>query len=56
MPDGYETRMVPLLFRPWAEHVAERAAATEARDVLELAAGTGAGTRALRAALPERAS
>jgi SAM-dependent methyltransferase len=44
--------MVPLLFRPYAEEIARRAAAWGPRDILETAAGTGVVTHALAAALP----
>jgi SAM-dependent methyltransferase len=53
VPDKYEALMVPLIFRPYAEEMARRAAALEPRRVLETAAGTGALTRALHRALPE---
>jgi len=45
--------MVPLLFRPYAEILAERAARFQPRDILETAAGTGVVTAALARALPD---
>src|SRR5512146_6794 len=53
VPEKYETLMVPLIFRPYAEELARRARAFQPRRVLETAAGTGAVTRALREALPD---
>lgn len=53
VPDKYEALMVPLIFRPYAEEMARRAAAFQPRRVLETAAGTGAVTRALHRALPD---
>jgi len=52
VPAQYEALMVPLLFRPYAEELAQRARAFEPSRILETAAGTGALTRALAAALP----
>ena len=53
VPDKYETLMVPLIFRPYADELARRARAFRSRRVLETAAGTGAVTRALHLALPD---
>jgi len=53
IPANYDRYMVPLLFRPYAEEVAKRAAALKPGRVLETAAGTGVVTQALRKALPE---
>ena len=47
VPKLYETLMVPMIFQPYAEELKERVAATNARRILELAAGTGVVTRAL---------
>lgn len=55
IPELYEQLMVPLIFAPYAEDLAGRAAAREPRSVLELACGTGAATRALARALPAQA-
>ena len=52
IPEIYDRLMVPLIFEPYAVDLARRVAATEARDVLETAAGTGVVTRALAAKLP----
>jgi SAM-dependent methyltransferase len=48
----YERDLVPLLFEPYAAMVAERVAARRSMRVLEIAAGTGALTRALCSRLP----
>ena len=53
VPEKYEALMVPLIFRPYAEELARRARAMNPRRILETAAGTGAVTRALHAALPD---
>jgi SAM-dependent methyltransferase len=53
VPANYERYMVPLLFRPYAEQLAARAAALRPRRILETAAGTGVVTAALAAALPD---
>jgi ubiquinone/menaquinone biosynthesis C-methylase UbiE len=53
VPANYERYMVPLLFRPYAELLAERAAQFGPRAILETAAGTGVVTEALVRALPE---
>jgi SAM-dependent methyltransferase len=53
VPANYEKHLVPLLFRPYAEILAERAAQYRPRDILETAAGTGVVTNALAQALPD---
>ena len=53
VPTNYERYMVPLLFRPYAELLAERAQQFAPRTVLETAAGTGVVTEALALALPQ---
>lgn len=53
VPASYERLMVPLLFRPYAEELARRAAALAPACVLETAAGTGAVAQALHEALPQ---
>lgn len=53
IPELYDRYMVPLLFRPYAELVAERARAFGPKRILETAAGTGVVTRALHDALPD---
>lgn len=49
--DFYESLLVPILFEPYASEVATLAERLKPTSVLELAAGTGALTRALRAKL-----
>jgi ubiquinone/menaquinone biosynthesis C-methylase UbiE len=53
VPANYERYLVPLLFRPYAEILAERAAAFAPRRILETASGTGVVTEALTRALPD---
>ncbi|WP_426400479.1 class I SAM-dependent methyltransferase [Ralstonia sp. R-29] len=53
IPELYDTLLVPLIFEPYAVEVAERAARCKPKRVLEVAAGTGAVTRALARTLPE---
>lgn len=52
-PALYHQHMGPLLFEPYAKHVAERVAALRPRRILETAAGTGIVTRAVCQAVPE---
>src|SRR5437763_92521 len=52
IPELYDRLLVPLIFEPYAADLADRLAAIAPRDVLELAAGTGAVTRAMAARLP----
>lgn len=52
IPALYERTLVPLIFAPYAQDLARRAAGLPADRVLEIAAGTGALTRELAAALP----
>ena len=52
IPELYDRCLGPLLFEPYAEDLADRAAATGARQILETAAGTGIATAALARALP----
>jgi ubiquinone/menaquinone biosynthesis C-methylase UbiE len=47
IPENYDRHMVPLIFAPYAEDLARRAAALAPGTVLETAAGTGVVTRAL---------
>jgi len=51
-PELYDRYMGPLLFAPYAEHVAKEAARLQPGRILETAAGTGIVTRAVNAALP----
>jgi SAM-dependent methyltransferase len=52
MPDAYDRLLAPVVFRPFAIDLANRAASHSPGRVLELAAGTGVLTRELVAALP----
>ena len=52
IPGLYEQYLVPLIFRPYADDLASRAAQSPGTRVLEVAAGTGVVTRALAARLP----
>ncbi len=52
--DVYDRYLVPLIFEPYAQHIASRVAKRDPRRVLEVAAGTGVATRALALALPSR--
>lgn len=47
IPENYDRHVVPLIFEPFAEDLARRAAALSPGAVLETAAGTGVVTRAL---------
>lgn len=53
VPAKYDRLMVPLIFGPYAEELACRAADLRPWRILETAAGTGAVTRALHEALPD---
>ena len=52
IPAIYDAYMVPLVFQPYADLVAQRAARLEPARILETAAGTGVVTAALHRALP----
>jgi SAM-dependent methyltransferase len=52
IPKLYDTCLVPLIFEPYAADLARRVAARSPARVLEIAAGTGAVTRAMRSMLP----
>ena len=52
IPNLYQKHLVPLLFGPWAELLANRAATFSPRRVLETAAGTGVLTSALVRSCP----
>ncbi|MBP0590634.1 class I SAM-dependent methyltransferase [Paraburkholderia sp. LEh10] len=52
IPEIYERYLVPMLFEPYAQDLARRVAAANPSRVLEIAAGTGAVTRAMADALP----
>ena len=52
IPELYETVLVPLIFAPYAEDLAQRLEGRPLASVLEIAAGTGAVTRRLASTLP----
>lgn len=52
IPKLYETYLVPLLFGPYAADVVRRLQGRTLSNVLEVAAGTGVVTRAMRSQLP----
>ena len=56
IPENYDRYMVPLIFQPYADDLAHRAAMLSPRAVLETAAGSGVVTRALSPKLAEGAS
>lgn len=53
IPELYDTLLVPMIFEPYAVDMAARAARYEPKRVLEVAAGTGAVTRALARTLSD---
>jgi SAM-dependent methyltransferase len=52
IPASYDADLGPVIFADYGADIAERVAATGARNVLEIAAGTGIVTRQLRNLLP----
>jgi ubiquinone/menaquinone biosynthesis C-methylase UbiE len=52
IPEIYERLLVPLLFEPYANDLAERVLKNVPADILETAAGTGVLTRAIASRLP----
>jgi SAM-dependent methyltransferase len=56
IPKLYEEYLVPLIFEPYAEDLANRLASRPLSRVLEIAAGTGVVTRRLASVLPDRVS
>ncbi|OWV95583.1 SAM-dependent methyltransferase [Rhizobium sp. R72] len=52
IPSAYDRYMVPMLFDPYAADLAQRVASIHPHRVLEVAAGSGALTRAMSSALP----
>jgi SAM-dependent methyltransferase len=56
VPKLYESYLVPLIFAPYALDLANRLASRPVKRVLEIAAGTGALTRALASILPKNVS
>jgi predicted O-methyltransferase YrrM len=55
IPEVYERHLVPLIFEPYAQDLAEEVRRLKPSSVLETAAGTGVVTRALTAVLPPAA-
>jgi len=51
IPEIYDRLLVPLIFEPYALDLAERVRKLEPRDILEVACGTGALTRAIASRL-----
>ncbi len=56
IPQVYDAYLVPLIFEPYAADLANRLSPQPLGRVLEVAAGTGAVTRALATVLPESVS
>jgi ubiquinone/menaquinone biosynthesis C-methylase UbiE len=56
IPENYDSLMVPLIFEPYAQDLAQRAASLLPSAVLEIAAGSGVVTRALAPKLPHGAN
>jgi len=56
MPEMYDRYLVPMIFDVYAADIASRVQSLGAARVLEVAAGTGAVTRAMAASLPESVS
>ena len=52
VPEIYDRLLVPMIFEPYARDLVERLAQRPPARLLEIAAGTGAVTRAMAAALP----
>jgi SAM-dependent methyltransferase len=52
----YESTLVPLIFRPYADDLASRTTELRPTSVLEVACGTGVVTRALATSLPDDCS
>src|SRR5688500_4312126 len=53
IPQLYDQYLGPLLFQPYADELARRAAALRPKRILETAAGTGIVTEALHRACPD---
>src|SRR4029079_12404405 len=56
VPSLYEEYLVPLIFQPYAEDLANRLVSRHLSRVLEIAAGTGVVTRRLSSVLPKDVS
>lgn len=54
IPQLYERYLVPLIFEAYADDLATRLTGVQPERVLEVAAGTGAATRAIASRLPEQ--
>src|SRR3954471_10570464 len=52
MPEFYDRILVPVMFEPFAQDLAERLRGMTSGHILEIAAGTGIVTRALTRVLP----
>ena len=52
IPENYDRYLVPLIFEPFAEDIAQRVASLSPNIVLETAAGSGVVTRSLAPRLP----
>ncbi|MEO5773830.1 MAG: methyltransferase domain-containing protein [Sphingomicrobium sp.] len=52
-PVVFDSVFVPLLFGPYAEETGRRLRGCQARNIVEIACGTGATTKALHGALPD---
>jgi hypothetical protein len=52
IPAAYDRLLVPFIFAPYAEDLAGRVARRQPARVLEVASGTGVGTRRLADRLP----
>ena len=55
IPENYDEGLGPYIFEGFAADLANRAARSEVKNVLEIAAGTGIASHALRGALPNQA-
>ncbi|MBY4897135.1 class I SAM-dependent methyltransferase [Cupriavidus sp. AU9028] len=53
IPELYERHLVPMIFQPYADDMAARVAERKPSRILEIAAGTGAVTRAMAKRLPD---
>jgi hypothetical protein len=54
MPELYDRILVPVMFEPFAQDLAERSRGMTSGHIFEIAAGTGVVTRALSRVLPPR--
>src|SRR5690348_14359108 len=52
IPELYDRFLVPLIFEPYARDLTGRLAKAGPKDILEIAAGTGAVTRTMSSKLP----